>query len=104
MNLRGKGDFGGHGMFIPGIDFSKVLQSLLANDGRILKPTTVESMFQQHLTPESAAGHQAALNSPAGIFFCVGVEPETKVGYGLGGLLTLEDADGRRWIGNRSLV
>jgi CubicO group peptidase (beta-lactamase class C family) len=102
MNLRGKGDFGGHGMFIPGIDYVKVLHSLLANDGKILKPETVENMFRQHLTPESAAAHKAATDSPMGVFFRVGIEPETKMGYGLGGLLTLEDVDG--WYGAQTLT
>ncbi|KAH6873956.1 beta-lactamase/transpeptidase-like protein [Thelonectria olida] len=102
MNLRGKGDFGGHGMFLPGIDYVKVLHSLLANDGKILKPATVDDMFQHHLAPEATAGHQAALESPMGVFFRVGVEPETKMGYGLGGLLTLEDVDG--WYGARTLT
>ncbi|RSL70417.1 hypothetical protein CEP53_001893 [Fusarium sp. AF-6] len=102
MNLRGKGDFGGHGMFIPGNYYIKILQSLLANDGNILKPTTVEDMFQHHLSPESTAGHQAALASPAGIFFRCGVGQETKMGHGLGGLLTLEDVDG--WYGAHTLT
>ncbi|KAF4981739.1 hypothetical protein FZEAL_2541 [Fusarium zealandicum] len=102
MNLLGKGDFGGHGMFIAGADFIKVLQSLLANDGKILKTATVDDMFQQHLAPEAAAGHQAVLKGPAGVFFRVGVDAETKMGYGLGGLLTLEDADG--WYGAHTLT
>ncbi|KAM5342206.1 hypothetical protein ACJ41O_015237 [Fusarium nematophilum] len=102
MNLLGKGDFGGHGMFLPGVHYVKIMQSLLANDGKILKPTTVDDMFQHHLTPEATAGQQAALASPAGIFFRVGVDPETKMGHGLGGLLTLEDVDG--WYGTNTLT
>ncbi|KAF5013039.1 hypothetical protein FDECE_933 [Fusarium decemcellulare] len=102
MNRRGKGDFGGHGMFIPGVDYVKILQSLLANDGKILKPATVDDMFRNHLTPEAGASHRAALAGPAGIFFRVGVAPETKMGHGLGGLLTLEDVDG--WYGAQTLT
>ncbi|KAM0425391.1 hypothetical protein ACHAPT_009448 [Fusarium lateritium] len=102
MNLRGKGDFGGHGMFIPGAYYVKILQSLLANDGKILKAATVDDMFQHHLSPESTAGHKTALAGPAGIFFRCGVDPETKMGYGLGGLLTLEDVDG--WYGAHTLT
>ena len=102
MNLRGRGAFGGHGLFLPGSDFVKVLHSLLANDGKLLTPAVVDNMFQQHLGPEAAASHQAALASPLGPFFRVGTDSELKVGYGLGGLLTLEDVDG--WYGERTLT
>ncbi|KAJ5124019.1 Beta-lactamase-like protein [Penicillium bovifimosum] len=97
MNLRGRGDFGGHGLFLPGSDFVKVMRSLLANDGALLAPATVDEMFQHHLSPEATAGHQAALASPAGIFFRVGIDPGTK-----GGLLTLEDVDG--WYGEKTMT
>ncbi|KAI1626716.1 beta-lactamase [Exophiala viscosa] len=102
MNLRTKGDFGGHGLFMTGPDYVKVLRSILANDGKILKPTTVNDMFQQHLGPEASTAHQAALASPFGVFFRVGVAPGSKAGYALGGLLTLEDVDG--WYGERTLT
>lgn len=102
MNLRGRGDFGGHGLFLSGLDFVKVLRSLLANDGKLLDAATVDNMFQQHLGPEAAASHQAALTGPIGPSFRVGTDLESKVGHGLGGLLTLEDVDG--WYGERTLT
>ncbi|CAI7642030.1 unnamed protein product [Penicillium palitans] len=102
MNLRGRGDFGGHGLFLPGLDFVKVLRSLLANDGKLLNAATVDNMFQQHLGPEAAASHKAALAGPIGPSFRVGTDLESKVGHGLGGLLTLEDVDG--WYGERTLT
>ncbi|CAI7615898.1 unnamed protein product [Penicillium glandicola] len=102
MNLRGRGDFGGHGLFLPGSDFVKVLRSLLANDGLLLNPAAVDDMFQQHLGPEAAAGHQAALSGPVGAHFRVGTDLGMKAGHGLGGLLTLEDVDG--WYGERTLT
>ncbi|KFX92172.1 hypothetical protein V490_05533 [Pseudogymnoascus sp. VKM F-3557] len=101
-NKRSKGDFGGHGMFMAGEDYIKILRSLLANDGKVLKPATVDDMFEHHLSPEATAGHEAALASPMGIFFAVGTEPGMKVGHGLSGLLTLEDVDG--WYGERTLT
>ncbi|KAL8819064.1 MAG: hypothetical protein Q9223_002423 [Gallowayella weberi] len=101
-NLRSKGDFGGHGLFMTGADYVKVLRSLLANDGKLLKPSTVDDMFQHHLSPEASAGQQEALASPMGVFFRVGVDPETKMGHGLGGLLTLQGVDG--WYGERTLT
>ncbi|EXJ82357.1 beta-lactamase [Capronia epimyces CBS 606.96] len=102
MNKRSRGDFGGHGLFMTGADYVKVLRSLLANDGKVLKPATVDDMFEHHLSPEATTGHQAALASPIGVSFRVGTDPGTKVGHGLGGLLTLEDVDG--WYGERTLT
>ncbi|KAJ5608684.1 transesterase [Penicillium herquei] len=102
MNKRTIGDFGGHGYFLPGVDFAKVLQSLLVNDGKLLQPETVDTMFQNHLSSQAIASHQAALTGPAGAFLRVGTEPGAKVGYGLGGLLTLEEVDG--WYGDRTLT
>ena len=101
-NALTKGDFGGHGYFMATIDYVKILQSLLLNDGRLLKPETVDSMFEDHLAPEATPGHQAALQSPAGIFYRCGVDAETKMAYGLGGVLTLEDSEG--WYGAKTLT
>ena len=102
MNMTTKGDFGGHGLFMTGPDYVKVLRSLLANDGKILKPATVDDMLEDHLGPEATASHQAALASPMGMFFRVGTEVGSKAGHGLGGLLTLQDVDG--WYGERTLT
>ncbi|KAJ5933328.1 beta-lactamase [Penicillium verhagenii] len=102
MNTRTIGDFGGHGYFLPGTDFVRVLQSLLTNDGKLLKTVTLESMFQNHLSSPAMASHTNALDGPAGPFFRVGTDPGMKVGHGLGGLLTLEDVDG--WYGKHTLT
>src|SRR6202021_1126993 len=79
-----KGDFGGAGLFMTAPDYVKVLRSLLANDGRILKPATVHDMFEHHLSLEATGGHQAAIAGPMGIFFRVGTAPDSKLGHGLG--------------------
>ncbi|KAJ5086022.1 hypothetical protein N7532_010793 [Penicillium argentinense] len=102
MNSRGRGDFGGHGLFMSGESYVKILHSILANDGKLLKPALADEMFQQRLSPEAAESHRAALASPMGVFFRVGVGVETSCGHGLGGLLTLEDVDG--WYGERTLT
>ncbi|KAL8634973.1 MAG: hypothetical protein Q9226_009405, partial [Calogaya cf. arnoldii] len=60
VNSRAQGHFGGHGLFMPAFDYVKVLHSLLANDGKVLKPGTVDDIFQNHLSQEQSAGHQAA--------------------------------------------
>ncbi|KAF5025998.1 hypothetical protein F66182_1900 [Fusarium sp. NRRL 66182] len=101
INSRTDGCFGGQGLTMPASDYVKIMQSLLANDAKILKPATVQDMFRQHLSPEAAAGHQAMLEGPIGPFFRVGIDAETKLGHGIGGLLTLEDVDG--WYGANTM-
>lgn len=102
MNRRSRGDFGGHGLYMPGADYVKILRSLLTSDGKILHPATVDDMFQHHLSPQATAGQQASLASPMGKHFLSGIDPATKIGHGLGGVLTLEDVDG--WYGERTLA
>ena len=102
VNARSRGDFGGHGLFMPASEFVQVLRSLLANDGKLLKPATVDDMFEHHLSPEATAGHQALLTGPMGEPFRVGVDPATDVGHGLGGVLTLQNSEG--WYGERTLT
>jgi CubicO group peptidase (beta-lactamase class C family) len=95
MNARSEGDFGGHGMYTTTPAFLRVLQSLMRNDGKLLKPATVDLMFQDHLNTEQQQGLKyAADDSPLAPHFRGGTEHGTKVGYGLSGLLTMEDAKG----------
>jgi CubicO group peptidase (beta-lactamase class C family) len=101
INKTIKGHHGGSSLFMAGNDYIKIIHSLLANDGKLLKPSTVDDMFEQHLSPEASAGHAAAMAGPGGVFFRVGVEPGSKAGYGLGGLVTLEDVEG--WYGDHTL-
>lgn len=102
MNKYMRGDFGGGGLFMSGASYVKILHSLLASDGKLLKPATVDDMFQHHLNPEATARHQAQLAGPMGIFFRVGIDLEAKLGHGMGGLLTMQDMDG--WYGEHTLT
>lgn len=104
MNICGKGDFGGHGLFMTAPGYLTVLRSILNNDGKLLKPETVTAgMFgEDHLTPESETDLKEKLEGPAGIFFRVGTSAGSAAGYGLGGLLTLEDVEG--WYGRGTLT
>lgn len=101
MNTSTRGDFGGHGLYMTAPDYVKILHSLLANDGKILKPSTANDMFEHHLGPEATIGQKQALEGPFGGPLRVGVAPGSKAGYGLGGLLTLQDVEG--WYGERTL-
>lgn len=102
LNRRSDSHCGGHGLCMTTPDYLKVLQSLLANDGKILKPETVNSMFEQSLSVEATKGLEKAVASPWGPFFSVGTTPGSKVGHGLGGLLTLQDVEG--WYGEKTLT
>ncbi|KAI8575117.1 hypothetical protein K450DRAFT_263238 [Umbelopsis ramanniana AG] len=102
MNKPTRGNFGGHGLFLPGADYIKILHSLLAGDSKLLKPTTVDTMFQHHLSPKATEAHKAAMTSPMGAHFRVGIDPEMKAGHGLGGLLMLQDVDD--WYGEHTLT
>lgn len=102
MNLTTKGDFGGHGLFMTAQDYLTVLKSILANDGKILKRETVESMFENQLSEQSQADLEKRLVGPLGQFFRVGIASGTKAGYGFGGLLTMQDLGG--WYGDSTLT
>lgn len=102
LNRHSSGHFGGQGLFMTTPDYLKVLRSLLANNGRILKPETVDSMFEHSLSPEATRGLENAVETPWGPFYRVGTAPGSKVGFGLGGLLTLEDVEG--WYGEKTLT
>ncbi|KAI9170600.1 Lovastatin esterase [Paramyrothecium foliicola] len=99
INQFSRGNFGGHGMFMSGSGYIEILHSLLANDGKLLQPTSVELMFKNHLTPDIEAQLQDALGPP-GAYFRMGTHQ--RVGQGFGGLLTLEDVDG--WYGKDTLT
>lgn len=78
------------------------MRSLLANDRKLLKRATVDSMFQHHLSPKATESHRAALMSLMGVFFRVSIDREMKAGHGLGRLLMRQDTDG--WYGDRTLT
>lgn len=102
MNERSDGDMGGHGLFMTAVGYLEVLKSILRNDGRLLEKETVEGMFENKIREEAVERHKAAMEGPMGPFYRVGTETVRRVGYGLGGLVTLEDAEG--WYGEDTLT
>jgi CubicO group peptidase (beta-lactamase class C family) len=93
-NARSQGDFGGHGMFTTAPAYLKVLQSLMRNDGKLLKPATVDLMFENHLNAEEQRGLKHATDdSPLAPHFRAGTAHASKVGYGISGILTMEDTE-----------
>ncbi|KAG5922870.1 hypothetical protein E4U53_003642, partial [Claviceps sorghi] len=85
--------FGGHGGFCSAGDFAELLLSLLADDGRLLRPGSVELMFRDQLPPRSRERIQALMEKED---YTVGDYHAGEVyTWGLGGVLIEETRDSR---------
>jgi CubicO group peptidase (beta-lactamase class C family) len=101
INTGAKDCFGGHGAYAQMSDYLKILRSLLANDGKLLKPESVDEMFKPQLgegSRQALSGFVQAFNS-----MLIGeFNPDVPVDHGLGGVLFLKDDEGRRKKGTMS--
>lgn len=102
MNIDPIDGMGGHGGYANLGEYIKVLRSLLANDGQLLKTETVETMFTPQLSPESSKALSTVMQGPISALFIGEWKPETEVNWGLGGILLMKDGDGRRKKGSLS--
>jgi CubicO group peptidase (beta-lactamase class C family) len=82
---------GGHGAIGSAAEYIKILNSICANDGTLLKPSTVDYMFTPQLAPGPRAAFQTFTSTmtPDGIFDSL--PRGTNVDFGLGGRLILDD-------------
>jgi CubicO group peptidase (beta-lactamase class C family) len=98
--FRQDGDecFGGQGIFTSPKSYMKVLYSLLKNDGVLLKPETVNLMFQPALDKRLEKQMNDHMDSATHINYG-GPMPMTGLrrNFGLGGIITMEDLDGDKW-------
>ncbi|KZP22318.1 hypothetical protein FIBSPDRAFT_890437 [Athelia psychrophila] len=76
---------GGGGVYGSPVEYLRVLGSLLRDDGKLLQSASVDELFRPQLSKAIPAG-----NIPVG----------TDASWGLGGMTTLEDVDGRRRKGS----
>ena len=95
--------FGGMGLFMPAIEYSKILQTLLTSDGMLLAPNTVDLIFRPSLDPGAHAfinkmGAEDMGDSPLG----AGLPKGAKREYGLGGMLVQQDLPG--WYADGTLT
>lgn len=84
-------DYGGHGGFGSPLEYMKITRSLLAGDGLLLSPASVDELFRPQLFGTVLKSFEAFRNAPmwANTF---GSHPAgTKVNHGLGGMLVLDD-------------
>ncbi|KAK5170353.1 uncharacterized protein LTR77_004940 [Saxophila tyrrhenica] len=102
INTGSKDCFGGHGAYARMSDYLKILHCLLANDGRILRPATVEEMFTPQLSPGAKAGLQSFRQGPYAAMLIGENDPSIDADWGLGGMLFMEDDEGRRKKGTLS--
>ena len=87
---------GGGGLASTASDYIKVLISLLANDSKLLQPSTVEYMFQPHLKDPR---HLQKMHANPEAFALAGnIPPGLKVDFGLGGILNLEKMPTGRYV------
>jgi CubicO group peptidase (beta-lactamase class C family) len=95
LNSGSEDCFGGHGMYAQMADYLRVLRSLLANDGKLLTPASVDELFTPQLSDDVAKAlnhflHVSEPGVPGNYNLAIPVQ------YGLGGMLFLEDDTGRR--------
>ncbi|KAF2846258.1 beta-lactamase/transpeptidase-like protein [Plenodomus tracheiphilus IPT5] len=98
--------FGGSGLFSNAEDYLKFLKSLLFNDGRLVKPSTVDHMFTPCISSSAQASLNAVLSIPQVAAFIIpgeaplGTPDANKWAFGLGGIIALKDEPGRRKSGH----
>jgi len=94
-------DSGGAGGFASAIDYAKVLQSISSNDYKLLGPEMIKELFRPQLGEKAQEQLEKALEvKEVNDIMVPGIPMGTKVGYGLGGMIVLEDLEGRRRKGS----
>lgn len=88
--IGGVRDAGGGGCASTANDYIKLLISLLKDDEKLLKKSTVEYMFQPHLKDRSREYLQKMHANPAAFGLAGNIPTGTKVDFGLGGILNME--------------
>ncbi|MCJ1397015.1 hypothetical protein MMC11_000207 [Xylographa trunciseda] len=87
---------GGGGVFANAPEYLKVLQSILADDGKLLKSESVEKLFEPNLTKESQQALMKLLEDKQVNNQLGGMPLGTAKNWSLGGLLIQEDLPGWR--------
>lgn len=97
INHRMTDCFGGHGAYGTIRDYLKIQHSILANDGKLLKPETLEAMFSPQLSQESAKSLNWFMkNHPMSKMMVGEYNPDVELDWGLAGILFLKDDIGKR--------
>jgi CubicO group peptidase (beta-lactamase class C family) len=93
-NLETPGISAGAGGYGNLIDYQRMLQSICANDEKLLKQSTVEEMFKPQLSESARKAFMQKLTVPETNQSYGGLPLGTQFDYGLGGCLIMEDLPG----------
>ena len=103
--------FGGHGVLASMPDYFKILQSLLADDEKLLKRETTRMMFEPQLSEKSRIAQNRVWSIPeASALFIGEFAANMPLDWGIGGLLTRDNDEGWRrkdtlmWSGMPNLL
>lgn len=97
MNVHNNSEacFGGQGLYGAGSEFIKIMSSILANDGKLLKKETVDLMFEPHLPYGGRESMRDFLKTEQGLaWFGCNTPRDALRDWGYGGLLQLEAVEG----------
>ena len=98
-------DMGGGGAFTSPANYLKIMQSLLANDGRLLESDTVDQMFEPQLDGDSQKALMEKLEVPAINAVYGALPPLARKNWAFAGMMNCDDIQERRragattWIG-----
>jgi len=87
---------GGAGGYGAPYDYQKMLQSICSDDGKLLKSSTIDEMFKPQLSDAARQSLMEKLAVPEMNQAYGGLPAGTKVDWGIGGILVMEDLPGRR--------
>ena len=93
---------GGGGVFATAPEYMKVLYSILADDGKLLKPSSVDELFKPYLGKESQQSLMKQLEDPVINLGLRGAPLGALKNWSLGGMLIQEDFSG--WWRKNTLV
>jgi CubicO group peptidase (beta-lactamase class C family) len=82
-------EWGGAGGIGSAVEFIKILNSINADDGKLLKSETIDLMFTPQLNDETRRGFEAFVGFSAAYEMFTSHEPGTSLDYGIGGMLVL---------------
>jgi CubicO group peptidase (beta-lactamase class C family) len=108
MSEKYKDDHGGGGVFSCASDYTKVLSSILKNDGTLLKPSSIDTLFSPSLSSASKTAFNNILfatypsnkNGEMNLIFTGGMAQYADLNYALGGYIIQNDVEGRRKKGS----
>lgn len=96
--------WGGQGVFTSPRSFMQVISSLMRRDEILLRPETVELMFQPALNAQLEELMNRHMDSTPHINYGGPMPMVIKRNFGLGGIIAMEDLDGATWRRRGSLT